>query len=82
MAFPFGGHPNLGKYLHWAFEEHNFKSQSCISHDQDGSQRSYHKVSKPNGETVLIVDIPQDEPLTPSMIAYLDRRLGIEWPTS
>jgi len=38
------------------------------------------RVTAPSGQHVIVADIEQDERLVPTMIAHLDRRLGLSSP--
>ena len=80
MAHPFGGHPTFGKYLLWANKEHGFRAQSGIASDASGKPHTVTKISKPGGPSVVVPGVSQDEYLTPSLVGYLDRRLGIMSP--
>lgn len=74
MAFPFGGHPNLATYIVWLQENHQGAAQSGYGIE------SLTKLSLPNGRSVVVVGVGQAEFLAPSMVAYLDRRLGVKSP--
>ena len=80
MAFPFGGHPNLATYIVWLKETHQGTAQSGYSTDQKGKSHALTKLSLPSGKSVVVVGMSQAEFLAPSMIGYLDRRLGVKSP--
>jgi len=81
MAFPFGGHPNLATYIYWLQQEHGGTSKSGYIQAQSGAAQSVTKLSLPSGKSVVVVGVDQAENLAPSMVGYLDRRLGVtsEW---
>lgn len=79
MAYPFGGHPNLAKYLDWAREQ-GFSAQSGYAQDSSGKSHPVTKIKKDGGPSVIVSGISQKEFLTPTSIGNLDRRLGIKSP--
>jgi hypothetical protein len=79
-AFPFGGHPQLGAYIDWLRTNHNGTAQSGYAVDQSGAPHSLTKLRLPNGKSVVVVGVGQMEYLVPSMVGYLDRRLGVKSP--
>lgn len=79
MAFPFGGHPTLAAYMHWAREQ-GFRAQSIAASDERGKTHTAIKLSKEGGRSVVVVGVKQHEHLAPSMVGYLDRRLGVKSP--
>lgn len=80
MSHPFGGHPTFGKYLIWANQDHGFTAQSGIASDESGKPHTVTKITDRKGVSVVVPGIDQDAHLTPSMVGYLDRRLGISSP--
>jgi hypothetical protein len=80
MAAPFGGHPNLATYIVWLKDEHQGSAQSGYSTDGKGKSHALTKLSVPSGKSVVVVGVSQAEFLVPSMVGYLDRRLGIKSP--
>ena len=80
MAFPFGGHPNLATYIVWLKETHKGTAQSGYSTDAKGQSLALTKLSLPTGTSVVVVGVSQSENLAPSVIGYLDRRLGVTSP--
>jgi hypothetical protein len=80
MAYPFGGHPNLATYIVWLKEAHQGTAQSGYSTDQKGKSHALTRLALPSGASVVVVGISQGEFLAPSMVGYLDRRLGIKSP--
>lgn len=80
MAYPFGGHPTLADYIGHARKNYGATAQSGSAAHSDGQSYPVTKISVPGGKTVVVVGVTQTEFLTPSMIGYLDRRLGIASP--
>lgn len=80
MSFPFGGHPNLATYIVWLQGTHQGTAQSGYTTDAKGKSHALTKLSLPNGKSVVVVGMSQSEFLAPSMVAFLDRRLGIKSP--
>lgn len=76
MAFPFSKAPTLAEYIHWARETHGFRAQSIVAPDETGKSQLAIKIFTEGGPSVVFVG-GQQECLSPSMIGYLDRRLGI-----
>lgn len=79
MAYPFGGHPRLVEYIHWA------NSQGCrtdfgVMTDDAGRPFGTTRITAASGKAVLLVDMDQTERLAPTSIARLDRRLGLTSP--
>lgn len=80
MAFPFGGHPTFAQYLVWARDEHGCSAQSGAAATRSGRSYPVTKITHPNGQSVVVPGVGQHEHLAPSMVGYLDRRLGISSP--
>ena len=80
MAYPFGGHPNLATYIVWLKEAHQGTAQSGYSTDKKGKLHALTKLAIPTGKSVVVVGLSQGEFLAPSMVGYLDRRLGVKSP--
>lgn len=80
MAFPFGGHPTFGQYLIWALDAHGFTARTGIGSDVTGKPHSITRIFKEGGPSAIVPGIKQEEHLTPSVVGYLDRRLGIKSP--
>jgi hypothetical protein len=78
-AAPFGGHPTFGKYLAWASEQ-GCKAQSGFRVDSRGRTHSLTKIVAKSGKSVVVPGVSQTERLEPTMISYLDRRLGLASP--
>lgn len=80
MAAPFGGHPNLATYIAWLKDTHQGTSQSGYRANGKGQSFGLTKLSLPSGKSVVVVGVGQGEFLTPSVVGYLDRRLGVTSP--
>ena len=79
MAFPFGGHPNLAKYLEFA-RENGFTVRTGFGPDSSGKVHTTIRVFKEGGPSVIIAGLGQDEYLVPTQVGNLDRRLGLKSP--
>jgi hypothetical protein len=78
MGFPFGAAPTFRDYMAWAH------TQGCAFASSIKRTPSFcHQITTiraPNGRHVIVSDIPPSERLEPSMVTYLDRRLGLSSP--
>lgn len=80
MAHPFGGHPTLASYIEWA------RAQGCIARsgirsDEDGRVHTLTQLLRADKKAwVTVVGLRHDEHLAPTMVGYLDRRLGLTSP--
>lgn len=79
MAYPFGGHPTLAAYMAWLRDNHQGTAQSGYSTDAKGKVHTLTRLSA-GGKSVVVVGLSQNEFLSPSMVGYLDRRLGVKSP--
>jgi hypothetical protein len=80
VAFPFGGHPSFAQYIQWAVEQEKCEVRSGIVNDEKGRPHSVTQIIAPSKKWVTVVGTQHSEYLVPTMIAYLDRRLGIKSP--
>jgi predicted PhzF superfamily epimerase YddE/YHI9 len=81
MAYPFGGHPTIAAYVLWARDTHGFRAQTIAATDENGKSHTVVRISKDGGPSVVVpTNAAQSERLTPSMLGYLDRRLGLVCP--
>ena len=76
-AWPFGGHPKFSEYCTWAAQDERCTVQTGFAVSPEGAVHNQTMITAPSGRHVIVVDITQDEFLMPTMIAYLDRRLGL-----
>ncbi len=80
MAFPFGGHPTLERFLEWA-KENGCKAQIRTRvHSVTGQPFQSLEITALSGAQVAIVDPDLNEHLAPSQVAYMHRRLGMKSP--
>jgi len=81
MAYPFGGHPRLADYIGQARKDYGAIAKSGSAADESGKAHEVTRIEIPDtGKIVVVVGVKQTEFLVPSMIGYLDRRLGITSP--
>jgi hypothetical protein len=76
MAFHFGGHPTLSQYLGWA------QTENCTITSGVDTRTSIGliKITAPSGNWAIVSGVQLSEFLMPTMIGYLDRRLGLISP--
>lgn len=79
MAAPFGGYPTLARYIGWARNNHGCTAQSGVRPDADGRIETLTVIRAPSGRRAVVLG-QQEQVLPPTMVGYLDRRLGIESP--
>lgn len=79
MAYPFGGHPRFNDYLEWARTEMGCTYQSGYS-KLDGKIETMVIVENATNGKHVIYFAAVSEYLTPSGVAHLDRRLGLDSP--
>ncbi|SMC13982.1 hypothetical protein ROA7745_03844 [Roseovarius aestuarii] len=75
MSSPFGPSPKLREYCDWA----RLNAECRVDEGYSGN-KSIVRITAPDGKSVKQVGIPDDEPLCHSVVAYLDRRLGVDSP--
>jgi len=75
MSAPFAPSPKLREYLEWARSH-----AGCIVREGVRGTKSVVRIESPSGRVVHQAAVPDNEPLSHSVIAYLDRRLGINSP--
>lgn len=80
MAFPFGGHPPLQRFLEWAEEAGCTVEIKIRNHAQSGRPYESLEITGPTGGNVVLVNPDHGEHLAPSMVSYLQRRLGVKSP--
>jgi hypothetical protein len=80
VAVPFGGHPPLRLFLDWAVEN-GCKAQIRVrNHAVSGQPYRSLEITSSSGGSVALVNPDLDEHLAPSMVSYLQRRLGVKSP--
>lgn len=78
MSAPFGQAPTFVEYQAWACNEKKCKITSGYMHGPGGMFSTITMTNPQSGKWVVAVDIRNDERLTPSQVAYFDRRLGLK----
>ena len=74
-SHPFQPHPTFAEYLHWA------EQQGCSVNTGHVSTVPFIRITHPaTGRIVVQGGVEQTEYLTPSIVARLDRRLGLVSP--
>lgn len=82
-AHPFGGgYPTFSQYLTWAAQTAQCKVQTGYKLTDDGEALSMTLILAPSGRHAIEVDLLQEDRIVPSIIAALDRRLGLKSPWS
>lgn len=79
MSYPFGGHPRFNDYLEWARTEQGCTYQSGYS-KVDGKIETMVLIENPGNERHVVYFSAITEYLSPSDVAHLDRRLGLDSP--
>lgn len=69
----------MGAYIMWAVGE-GCKVQSGVASDSNGRPHTLTKIEAPSGKHVIVVGVSQTEHLVPTMVSYLNRRLGLKSP--
>lgn len=75
MSAPFGKSPKLREYLDWA----RLKA-GCDVNEGHFAKKSLILITSPDGRSVRQVGLADNETLSHSVVAFLDRRLGLESP--
>lgn len=75
MSASFGPSPKLKQYCDWARTEAGCTVKSGII-----GKKSMIRIEAPDGRFVHQIAIETDEPLCHSVVAHLDRRLGLNSP--
>ncbi|WP_316205917.1 hypothetical protein [Bradyrhizobium sp. SZCCHNR3058] len=79
-ASPFGGHPRLGRFVEW-LESVGCKVEIKVrSHSVTGRPYQSLEITGPAGSSVVVANPDMNEPLAPSMVSYLERRLAMQTP--
>ena len=75
MSAPFGPSPKLRQYLDWARME-----AGCDIKEGIKNNKYIVRITAPDGRMAQQLGVPDDEPLSHSVVAHLDRRLGLNSP--
>jgi len=79
-AAPFGGHPRLGRFVEWLTSVGCKAELKVRSHSVTGQPYQSLEITNPAGASVAIANPDMNEPLAPSMVSYLERRLAMKTP--
>ena len=77
MSGPFVQFPTFAEYIAWARDERGCKINSGYMAAPNGRMHTTVRILTPDGKWTVEV-LGQDERLTPTTIARLDRRLGLQ----
>jgi hypothetical protein len=77
-AYPFGGHPTLADYTHWARQQGC--QVDCGVTVIDNRSVRMTRIVAPSGRHVVEVGTNDDDVLVPTTVGRLDRRLGLDSP--
>ena len=77
MAVPFGGHPTISDIVEWARASGCTVETKVRQHAITGQPYESTEISNPKGGNVVLADPGHGERLEPSMVAYIQRRLGL-----
>ena len=80
MSVPFGGHPKLKRFVDWLVSVGCKAEIKVRNHSQTGQPYQSLEISNPNNGRVAIANPDLEEHLTPSMVSYLQRRVGLKSP--
>lgn len=80
MASPFGGHPKLKRFADWLVSVGCKAEVKVRNHSITGQPYEVLELVSPSGSSVVVADPDMDEHLSPSMVSYLQRRLGVKSP--
>lgn len=75
MSAPFAPSPKFREYIEWARTHAN-----CDIKEGTKGLKSLVRITAPSGRYVHQVGVPDNETLSHSTVAHLDRRLGVNSP--
>lgn len=75
MSAPFAPSPKFRAYLDWVEKE-----AGCRVDEGVVGSKSLKRITSPDGRSVRQVGLADDETLSLSTVAHLDRRLGVDSP--
>jgi len=75
MSAPFAPSPKLREYCDWARTKEGCKVESGVF-----GTKAIVRITAPSGRSVRQVGLDQNETVSHSVIAHLDRRLGLDSP--
>lgn len=73
------GNPTLGQYMRW-LAENGGRCSTGVGADPEIGMVSVTRLVAANGRSVIHYGTDQSEPLSPSLVAYFDRRLNVMSP--
>jgi hypothetical protein len=80
VAAPFGGHPKLARLVEW-LQSVGCKADIKIrNHAITGQPYRSLEIVSMTGSRAVMVDPDMDEHLSPSIVSYFQRRLGMKTP--
>lgn len=79
MAGPFGGHPTLKRYLEW-LRSQGFHYKTGYVELEDRTISLVAVQDAEGNDIYNIGDMPMDEHLAPSLVAYFDGIFGVVSP--
>lgn len=80
MASPFGGHPKLSRLVDWLQSAGCKVEVKVRNHSITGQPYRALEITSPTGSRAVLVNPNMDEHLSPSMVSYFQRRLGMKTP--
>lgn len=80
MPAPFGGHPKLSRLIDWLVSAGCKAEIKVRNHTITGQPYRSLEITGPAGSRVVLADPDLNEYLTPSMVSYFQRRLGMQTP--
>jgi hypothetical protein len=75
MSAPFAPSPKFRDYVEWARI-----NAGCTIKEGTRGLKSIVRIEAPSGRAVHQIGVADNETLSHSLVAYLDRRLGIDSP--
>jgi hypothetical protein len=80
VPVPFGGHPQLRGFIEWAEGVGCTVEIKVRTHAVHGRPYKSLEITGPKGGHVAVANPDLDEYLAPSIVAYLQRRIGVRSP--
>jgi hypothetical protein len=80
MAVPFGGHPTLERLVEWLTNAGCKADIKVRNHSITGQPYQSLEITSPTGSRAVMVNPDMKEHLSPSMVSYFQRRLGMKTP--
>jgi hypothetical protein len=80
MPVPFGGHPTLQRLVDWLISAGCKAELKVRNRAVTGQPYQSLEITSPTGSRAVIVNPDMNEHLSPSMVSYFQRRLGMKTP--